>query len=145
MTTRVTNRTKIYALANEMRGIITADMAREAGVPLVEMRKLVQRGALERVARNLYRVPFAPLDDATLALEAIHTVGPSAYISGQSVLALLDLGVFNPRQIEVSTTINPRRQIPRHINVKVLSPSQAGHLVTYMASPANARSRPSTR
>jgi len=135
MAVKETNRVKIYNLANEMRGIITAEMALDAGVPLVEMRKLVQRGAIERVARNLYRVPFAPIDRYSSALESVLTVGKNAYVSGRSVIQLLDLGLFNPNKLIVTTTVMPRHRIPSSVHLKVIPASQAPEIVRYYDVP----------
>ena len=135
MGTKETNRVKIYSLANEMRGIITAEMALNAGVPLVEMRKLVQRGAIERVARNLYRVPFAPVDRYSDALEKVLAVSKDAYVSGASVIALLDLGLFNPASLHVTTTVKPRHLLPKGITLYVKSASEASEIVSYYGVP----------
>jgi hypothetical protein len=135
MVMKETNRVKIYNLANELRGIITSEMALEAGVPLVEMRKLVQRGALERISRNLYRVPFAPLDRYSTALANVMAVGPDAYLSGASVIALLDLGLFHPKKLFVSTTVKPRHKIPDEVLLTVKKPSEASEIVKYYDVP----------
>jgi len=135
MGTRETNRVKIYSLANEMRGIITAEMALNAGVPLVEMRKLVQRGAIERVARNLYRVPFAPVDRYSDALEKVLAVGKHAYVSGRSVIQLLDLGLFNPNKLIITTTVKPRHSIPSGVHLQVVPASEAPEIVRYYDVP----------
>lgn len=117
MTAKVSNRAKIYALAGEKSGIITLEMARSVGVPAVEMRKLLQRGALERVGRGIYRVPFATLDNFEQALEATLLVGEGAYVSGQSVLSMFDVGIYNPARARVASPNRIRKQIPRHIYV----------------------------
>jgi hypothetical protein len=135
MGTRETNRVKIYSLANEMRGIITAEMALNAGVPLVEMRKLVQRGAIERVARNLYRLPFAPVDRYSDALEKVLAVGKHAYVSGRSVIQMLDLGLFNPKKLIITTTVKPRHSIPSGVHLIVMRPSEAPEIVRYYGVP----------
>jgi predicted transcriptional regulator of viral defense system len=135
MAVKETNRVKIYNLANEMRGLVTTEMAAEAGVPAVEMRKLLQRGALERVARNIYRVPFAPVDRFSDALGNVLAVGKFAYVSGRSVIQLLDLGLFNPNKLIVTTTIKPRHTIPESVHLKVVSASQAAEIVHYYGVP----------
>ena len=135
MTQKLTNRVKIYNLANDMRGLVTAEMAAEAGVPAVEMRKLLQRGALERVARNIYRVPFAPVDRFSDALGNVLAVGKFAYVSGPSVIQLLDLGLFNPRKLNITTTVKPRHKIPAGVNVIVVPASMASEIVHYYDVP----------
>ena len=135
MAQNLTNRVKIYNLANEMRGLVTAEMAADVGVPPVEMRKLLQRGALERVARNIYRVPFAPVDRFSDALGNVLAVGKSAYVSGPSVIQLLDLGLFNPRKLNVSTTVKPRHKIPAGVNLIVVPASKASEIVLYYDVP----------
>jgi predicted transcriptional regulator of viral defense system len=101
-----TNRTRLYELAPSYHGVITLQMAMEAGVPKVELRKLTQRGALERVARGVYRVPFAAVDNFSLMAERLASVGPDSYLIGDSVLSMLDIGVSAPRLTEIAS---PRR------------------------------------
>lgn len=112
MKTRQTYRERLYELMGVNHGVITIAMASEVGVPAVELRKLTQRGALERVGRGVYRIPFADLNDWEHAAELLSSVGGSAYIRGSSVLQLLNIGVSNPRFTEVATTKRFRKSPP---------------------------------
>ena len=112
-----TYRTRVYELGSNRRGIVTPAMAEAAGVPPVELRKLAQRGALEKVGRGVYRIPFFDCDSYSDAIEALELVGNDAYLIGESVLSMLDIGVFNPRKIEVATPHRVRRQLPIFISL----------------------------
>lgn len=131
MRERVTNRQKIYALAAQTHGIITTKAATEIGVPAVELRKLTQRGALEHLSYGVYRVPFMNLSSESNAVEAIKSVDEDAVLIGESVLSLLDIGVFNPRKYEVSTSRRSRRSVSRNIAVRSNSAIKLSEVTEY--------------
>lgn len=111
----LTNRRRLRAAAN--RGYVTPDIAEEAGVPPVEVRKLASRGWLDHVARGVYRFPDLVYDDRAPFYEAVLSVGAGAYLTRDSVLAFHDLALVNPRRIRVGTTRRVRRKLPDHIEV----------------------------
>mgnify|MGYP000390844030 CR=1 FL=1 len=121
MSKRVTNRHKAYDLAANNFGVVTTSMAQDVGIPPVELRKLVQRGALDRIGRGVYRVPFMPVSKHSDIIETLKIVGEDAYLVGTSVLSFLDIGVFNPRKFQVSTPRRIRKALPPHVEVEYAS------------------------
>ena len=112
MTLTQTYRSRLYELGSNRRGVVTPAKAEAAGVPTVELRKLAHRGALEKIGRGVYRIPFFDCDAYSDAIEALELVGSDSYLIGESVLSMLDIGVFNPRKIEVASPHRVRRQLP---------------------------------
>ena len=89
------NREKLRWLAFDHHGIVTTDQAVAAGVPAVELRKLAARGALSRVG----------------------FVGPGSMLADESVLALHELALVNPRAIKVATNRRVRTNLPATIEL----------------------------
>lgn len=97
-------------------GIVTIANAEAVDVPAVEVRKLAQRGALERIGHGVYRFRHGfPRTRGTAEAEAVAIAGPGSLLEGESVLALTDLGHANPAHIEVALTTQRRRQLPSWI------------------------------
>ena len=133
MSERMSYRSRIYDLLGDKHGVVTIKMAAEAGVPAVELRKIASRGGLERVGRGAYRIPFAPMDGFSSASEALAMVGPGSYVVGEYVLAMNNLGVFNPRVVEVASPFRVRRNLPEQVR---LVPSVADvQIVRYAGIP----------
>jgi hypothetical protein len=130
-----TNRYKVYSLIGDNHGVVTLAMAKEIGVPAVEMRKLAHRGALERVGRGVYRIPFAPTGSIQIAAEYLAIIGEGAYISGSTVPTLLQIGLFNPRRLEITTPNRYRGQVPEKVRLKRVAPEQAAKVVYYYDLP----------
>ena len=123
MTKRQTNRDRLYALMSDNHGVITLESAAAAGVPAVEVRKLAARGALERVGRGVYLIPFAPVNKFQAAVAVLDSVAPDAYLVGRSVLSLLDIGLEMPFKYEVFVPRRTRRKLPSAV---VLTKMQLG-------------------
>ena len=96
-----TYRRKLLGRAQDQYGYVTTRDADELGIPPVELRKLAQRGGLQRVARGVYRFDEVPATGHDQLMEAVLTAGPGAYLTGDAVLALHDLGLVNPRKVRV--------------------------------------------
>lgn len=105
----------VREIAQDQYGYVTTRDAAAAGVPAVELPKLAARGGLENVAYGLYRVPDIPPTRYDQFAEALLRVGKGAYLHGESVLALLELGDVNPRRINVATSRRARSQMPAFI------------------------------
>lgn len=50
-------------------------------------------------------------------MEAVLSVGPDAYLTGDAVLALHDLALVNPRRLRVAVRHRPRRNLPEFVEV----------------------------
>jgi hypothetical protein len=110
-------RSALYTLAAAHHGFVTTEMARNAGVPSVEVRKLAARGGMSNVARGLYRVEGIDGGDHAPYAEAVLRVGEDAHLVGDSVLAFHDLALVNPRRIKVGTPRRVRKDLPSHIQL----------------------------
>lgn len=112
-----TNRQRIYELLGDNNGVVTISMAAASGVPAVELRKLAQRGALQRVGRGVYRIPFAPMNNFSTASEMTAIVSENSYVVGDSVLAMLEIGVSNPRFWSIATNLRVRSALPENVRL----------------------------
>lgn len=129
---KISYRTKFYELALENNGCVSTKLAKANGIPAVELRKLLQRGALERVGQGVYRSPYFPPAPQAEAQEAVELVGSGSFIYGLSVLALLELGSTASRKTWVATTKRVRRNLPGFIRVVELPDSQEHKTVNYL-------------
>ena len=87
------------------------------GVAAVELRKIAQRGGVEQVGYGLYRFDDIPRTGKEELIEAVLRVGDDAFLTHDSVLALHDLAMVNPRPIRVGTPHRVRPQLPDSIKV----------------------------
>ena len=108
-------RAQLRRIAAYQHGIVTTNDANELDIPAVELRKLALRGAIRRIGHGVYRFDEFPRTAGTPEAEAIAIGGEGTYLEGESVLALLDLGHANPARIEVATTRQNRRTLPRWV------------------------------
>lgn len=108
-----TYRRRLWGTAAGRHGYITTRDAAELGVPAVELRKLAQRGFLERTGRGVYRFPDFPVTEIAEYMEAVLWAGQGAALSHDAVLALHDLGFANPSTIRVTVPRRVRKSHPR--------------------------------
>lgn len=118
MALRQTHRRRLRERALDQYGYVTTRDADELGVPAVELRKLHQRGGLERIGHGLYRFEDIPPTANDEFMEAVLRVGEGAVIVGEAVLALHDLDRAHPRRIRVASPRRVRRQLPPFITVQ---------------------------
>jgi len=118
MALRQTHRRRLRERALDQYGYVTTRDADELGVPAVELRKLHQRGGLERIGHGLYRFEDIPPTANDEFMEAVLRVGEGAVLAGDAVLALHDLGRAHPRRLRVATPRRVRRQLPSFITVE---------------------------
>lgn len=130
-----TYRRRLREAALDQHGYVTTRLAEELGVPAIELRKLSARGGLTNVAYGLYRVDDIAQDHWGPYLEAVLRVGPDAYLTGDAVLAMHNLGLVNPARLRVGTPHRVRAMLPPHIEVvhAALAPSD---LTTYEGVPS---------
>lgn len=123
-------------IAAYQHGIITTDDADELDIPAVELRKLAQRGAIRRIGHGVYRFDDFPRTVGSDEAEAVAIVGEHAYLEGESVLALLELGHANPARIEIATTRQKRRALPQWIRVTQRTTLQEKETTHYQGVPS---------
>lgn len=136
----MTYRQTLRELGAGQSGYVTVAEAGHAGVPAVELRKLAARGALEHVARGLYRLADAPPGPDDLFLEAVLRAGPGAVLFGDAVLALHQLAHVAPRKIKVATPHRVRVKDPGYLDIvtRRLPPED---VTTYRGIPSATLSR----
>ena len=79
----------LYEHAVDNYYLVTTDDANNLGIPPVELAKLAKRGRLQNLGRGLYRLTrYVPSEFDPYAIAVARVVG-SAYLYGESVLALL--------------------------------------------------------
>lgn len=114
----VSYRQTVREIALDQYGYVTTTDAADAGVPVVELRKLASRGALVNVAYGLYRLADARPTEYDQFAEALLRVGDGAYLRGDAVLALHHLALVNPRRIRVGVTRRVRAALPDFIELR---------------------------
>ena len=107
---KITYQDQLREIANEQYGFVTTKDAADAGIPAVELRKLATRGSLKNVRRGVYRFTDARRTEKDAFAEAVLRVGDDAFLIGESVLALLDLGLVEPKTIKVGTPNRVRQR-----------------------------------
>jgi predicted transcriptional regulator of viral defense system len=130
-----TYRRRLREVALDQHGFVTTEQAEEAGVPPVELRKIAARGGVANIGYGLYRFDDVDAGEHREFMEAVMRVGPGAYLTGDAVLALLGLGLVNPRRIRVATPRRVRRKLPAMVDLvhKQVAPED---VTTYDGVPA---------
>lgn len=105
-------RDRLLEEAFERHGFITrADALREGHSPNA-LRMLIARGALERVAHGVYRMPVVPPTEYdNLHLAVLWTGVEEAALSHETALSLYELSDVNPDRVHV--TVPKHRRIRR--------------------------------
>jgi len=103
---------RLLEIAARQRGYVTTRNAEELGVAPVELRKLKQRGRLERHAHGLYRLASFPHREHDDLMRATLWADGRGVISHHSALALWNLADVNPEKIDVTVLppYRPRRK-----------------------------------
>ncbi|MQA85747.1 MAG: hypothetical protein GEV03_14275 [Streptosporangiales bacterium] len=136
-----TYRRSLWEWALDRYGYVSTADATRLGVPPVELRKLAGRGLLARVDRGLYRFPDAPATDRDAFMEAVLWAGSDAALAYDSVLALHDLALANPRRLRVVTPHRVRKTHPRDDIAIITSKIPASDLTLYFGIPSTTVAR----
>jgi len=91
-------------------GIVRSRELEQLGVSRTKLRRLIERGLLERVGRGLYRLPGSPLTERHHLAEAARRV-PTGVVCLMSALRFHGLTTQNP--FEVWMAINRKAWRPR--------------------------------
>lgn len=132
----MTYREDLWRVAVENHGIITPQQAEDAGVPAVELRKLAARGALEHVARGVYRHLQVPFDQKTDLAAALARVGPNAVLHAETVLGMFGLGYVNPVAVQVVTPRRVRADLPKTVRMTFRAKINPDEVTNYDNLPA---------
>ncbi len=112
-----TYRKQLRERALDNYGFITTEDAVQLGIPPAELTKLASRGGLTHLAYGLYRVDDTPSTVYDEFAQAVLRVGQDAYLTHDTVLALHNLALVNPRYIKVGTPHRVRTKLPERIKV----------------------------
>jgi predicted transcriptional regulator of viral defense system len=146
-------------------GYITAEDAATVGVVADRLRKMAERGTLERVAYGLYRMPAVAATDLDQYMEATLWPRGGGVLSHDTALDLHALSDVNPARIHVTVRedLRIRRAVPaayrlhhrrlgesevtRHEGIAIVTPARAirdaieAHLGAHLIHQALANSR----
>jgi len=103
----------IYSLSTENHGIVTTAAAVKLGAKRKDLNRWVKMGRLVRYGRGVYRATQYPPSSEDPYAIAVAEVGATAYLCGESVLALLNLAPTNPKYINIAVTGRLRRQLAK--------------------------------
>lgn len=124
-------------------GYVTAEDAAAVDVVADRLRKMAERGTLERVAYGLYRVPAIPVTGLDQYMEATLWPRGGGVISHDTALDLHELCDINPAKVHVTVRKDLRitREIPpayrlhhrdlderdvtRHEGIPIVTPARA--------------------
>lgn len=131
MSGRALARDELWEIAAPQHGFVTAQQAVEIGIGKETLKKLVQRGTLERVAFGVYRFPKYPVAEAdAYMLAVLWTRAPEAALSHETALDVYGISDVNPNRIHV--TVAKSRRLRRAggdgyvIHYQELAPPQLG-------------------
>ena len=108
---------KLYEAAADRHGLITVEEAAELGIHRKQLLFWEANGRLERCGRGVYRVKYHVPTPYDHFAEAVALVGRGSVIYGDGVLAMHNLGLVNPRQIQVAVAKRVRRRLPEWIRI----------------------------
>lgn len=117
-TSAMTKYEDIFDIAADNHGLITSAQAREAGITNNELVQYAKRGRVTKVGHGLYQLTqWVPEQNDAYAW-AVMSVGPSAVLYGESVIAMLGLAPTNPTRTFVATPRRCRRALPENLKVE---------------------------
>lgn len=100
-------------------GLITSAEARGLGFSNSDLVQFARRGKLERVARGVYRTPVWPYQEEGAYAVAVKAAGEGSFLYGESVVALLGLGVTDPRKLWIGVARRTRRCLGKYVTLVV--------------------------
>ena len=108
---------KVYETAAERYGLITVEDAEKLGIHRKQLLAWEKIGRLERCGRGVYRLNHHVPTPYDHYAEAVALVGHGAIIYGDAVLAMHNLALVNPPQIQVAVERRVRRDLPDWIRL----------------------------
>ncbi len=112
---------KVLDLAADQFGYVTTAQARARGVKSDTLRKMAERGTLERVSWGVYRLPTFPSSLYAEYMEASlwPAGGAPGVISHESALTVRGLSDINPSAVHITVPMDfrIRRGVPAHLVV----------------------------
>ena len=108
---------KVYETAADRHGLITVEDAAELGIHRRQLLSWEAMGRLERCGRGVYRLNHHVPTPYDHFAEAVALVGRGSVIYGDGVLAMHNLALVNPPQIQVAVSRRVRRNLPDWIRI----------------------------
>ncbi len=108
---------KVYEVAADRHGLITVEDAAELGIHRKQLLSWEAIGRLERCGRGVYRLNHHVPTPYDHFAEAVALVGRGSVIYGDGVLAMHNLALVNPPQIQVAVAKRIRRSLPKWIRL----------------------------
>ena len=108
---------KVYEAAADRYGLITVEDAADLGIHRKQLLLWEAMGRLERCGRGVYRLNHHVPTPYDHFAEAVALVGRGSLIYGDGVLAMHNLALVNPPQIQVAVAKRVRRTLPDWIRL----------------------------
>lgn len=108
---------KVYETAADRYGLITVEDAADLGIHRKQLLLWEAMGRLERCGRGVYRLNHHVPTPYDHFAEAVALVGRGSLIYGDGVLAMHNLALVNPPQIQVAVAKRVRRALPEWIRL----------------------------
>lgn len=110
-------------------GLVTAAQVRQMGIRSKDLAEWVKLGRLSRLGWGVYRIAHYVPTAFDRYAEAVAIVGEDAVVWGESVLAMLNLGLVNPLRLEVATRRRLRKRLPDWVRlVKLPKDAETGNI-----------------
>jgi predicted transcriptional regulator of viral defense system len=116
--TASTHRSRALDLLRK-RGLLRSREFVSRGIPRSALRRLVEEGKIERVARGLYRLPGPPVSQHQSLLEVSKQV-PSGVVCLLSALAFHGIGTQLPHEVWIAVPAGTRQPVVRQVAVRVV-------------------------
>lgn len=113
---------KIWDYAENNHGIITTAQAKKLGVDKGALPAMAQRGTLIRLGHGVYQVKHHVPTEQDVYAVGVALAGPTAYLRGASVVALLGLAPTNPSVLYLGAKGRVRRKLPTKYEVVDMRP-----------------------
>ena len=108
----MTSYEEIWGVAEDWFGIITFKQIVELGIRKQLVNSMMRNGMLVKLGHGVYQVKHHVPSEFDEYAIAVAIAGPTAYLRGASVIALLGLAPTNPSVMYVGATGRVRRQLP---------------------------------
>jgi len=115
---------KIWDYAENNHGIITTGQAQKLGVDKGALPAMAQRGTLIRLGHGVYQVKHHVPTEQDVYAVGVALAGPTAYLRGASVVALLGLAPTNPSVLYLGAKGRVRRKLPARFEVTDMRPAE---------------------
>jgi len=101
---------KLLKLAERQHAVFSAAQALSFGVTRDQLRAMVRDGRIERVARNVYRMPGSVRTWRQKLMIAVLAAGPGAAVSGRAAAALWRIPGYREGIVEITQPRRPSRR-----------------------------------